>query len=405
MLFLLNLEESKKSTKNNKYEYDSLKDIDCEITNKDKNTYDSLDDKTLSKLNAFLDEEDKKEKENFSRKDNLFNYSIIGKHLEKNNHNALSDISNKNHENEDNLSSNNFNTLLKSMKKTSNKIFNGKNENSFFNIKKPNKFFINRNNKLIESGKYNSAKNQYLNKSLDYSSEDFFNLENNINSISNSVSNSFINKKKNILNKNFDSKQKESKIYYTTTIDQKPKNSIKEINCNFTDDSKASYIDNGNMDIDKEINVVCFKNENNFIDEEKEIISSVKSDEIQISKLDMKLLDDAENTSKALNISNEDAEVIIKMEEKDTIIANEIHNNFDNKGKLVDSEQADIFKKDINQDEIIEDFKKKNKDKILIESGIAIEDPINTINKIQSVKINIIYFRIKKKKKHTCLQR
>jgi hypothetical protein len=78
------------------------------------------------------------------------------------------DINIINSESEHNTLLNNFNTLLKSIKK------NPVKENPFlknrFNSNK--NLLVNKNKKLIDSAKYNSAKTQNLNKSLDYSSDD-----------------------------------------------------------------------------------------------------------------------------------------------------------------------------------------------------------------------------------------
>jgi len=142
-------------------------------------TYDSLDDKSINKLNEILDEEDKKEKNSFNIK--KININDISKELNKLDNDELKkskiSIDNNRGESEHESLLNNFNTLLKNIKKNPSKINNKFNVNfNKENINTKTKFnsskiLLNRHKKLIDGGKYNSAKNQNLNKSLDYSEE------------------------------------------------------------------------------------------------------------------------------------------------------------------------------------------------------------------------------------------
>ena len=144
--------------------------------NSKKKFYSSLDDNSAKVLNEILDEVNKNDLNNSLNIKKLNNNQVLeltNKFSDFDNKNVNKDIKNDDAtENEHNTLLNNFNTLLKSIKK------NPAKENFILrNRFNSNKNMLNKDKKLIDGSKYNSAKTQNLNKSLDYSSEDINNLQ------------------------------------------------------------------------------------------------------------------------------------------------------------------------------------------------------------------------------------
>lgn len=123
-----------------------------------------------------------------------------------------------NSETEHNTLLNNFNTMLKNIKKNPNK------ENILLKnrINSNKNLYLNRNRKSIDSGKYNSAKTQNLNKSLDYSIEDKNDLD--------AINNNFNNFNFNSFNEfNYKDKNKEADNLKNSKVKELENNKISDL--------------------------------------------------------------------------------------------------------------------------------------------------------------------------------